>query len=191
MKPLPRAGTGSKEELDLEKTEADSWPPKRLLDFHQGVITRDADVLQVSIRHLRQEISLPRPRRPSCQDLREGFEPFSQYAARLPYWRGGPHGSRVRKVYRHCIPRSKAAAREIGRPSISANENLFIARERESSVVGAKPDTGHCSLGFRCSALRARRLPIRFRASMKKGHFRMRGIHLEPAGVAAISTPAC
>ena len=41
---------------------------------------------------------------------------------------------------------------EIRRASISANENLFIAHERESSIVGAKPDTGHCSLGFRCSA---------------------------------------
>jgi len=50
------------------------------------------------------------------------------------------------------FPAVKLLPTEIGRPSISANENLFIARERESSIVGAKPDTGHCSLGFRCSA---------------------------------------
>src|SRR5277367_2690183 len=107
MEPLPRAGTGSREELDLEKTEADSWPPKRLLDFHHGVITRDPDVLQISLRHLRQEVSLPRPRRPGCQDLRDGFEPFSRHAPQLRYRRGWPHGSGVQRVYRHFILRSK------------------------------------------------------------------------------------
>src|ERR1700744_2650210 len=45
------------------------------------------------------------------------------------------------------FPAVKLLPVEIGRPSISANENLFIARERESSIVGAKPDTSHCSLG--------------------------------------------